>query len=367
MFRSVGMLAPDEMRTAKRSYRNYSYVAIGRCGQLAWVARQGRDGPIQSRATPLLRDQDLAAMPIPPYHQFIDPLLRVLAEHPLGLTAADGYDRTADRVGISAEERTAMIPSGGQPLYKNRIGWAHDSLKRGLFAGSSKVGWWQITDKGKHLVAEFPEGIPESKAKEMGKAKSSEKMADIQAAVTGIPLVDAVPTSVDLGTPDERIVAARAEIRERTISELLELLHQVKPEFFERIVLDVLFSMGYGESREALQHVGGPGDGGIDGVVPLDKLGLQKVYVQAKRWQGKVGNSEMLNFIGALGTKGADKGVIITTSDFTTQCLTILGHSKHSIALVNGRKLAMLMIDHGVGVVSKSFSVAEVSKDYFSS
>lgn len=304
-------------------------------------------------------------MALPSYQQFIDPLLRVLAAHPSGLSKAEAENLTADRANLSADERALAITSG-QKTYKNRIGWAQDSLKRGRFVESPKLGFWKITASGLSLAASFPAGLPEAKAKAIATEKSGVKMAEILAG-TAPPLTpDTLTVAADLSTPEDRIENARAQIRERTIADILELLGNVLPELFEVIVLDVLYKMGYGESREALQRVGRSGDGGIDGIVTLDKLGLQKVYVQAKRWKGSVGNGEILNFIGALGTKGADKGVIMTTSDFTKTGREILGHSKHNIALVNGRRLAELMIDNGVGVVTKTFTLPEVSKDYFS-
>jgi restriction system protein len=274
----------------------------------------------------------------------------------------------ADRFGLSADDRAAMLPGGGQAVYKNRIGWAQDSLKRVLCTMSTKDWRWQATDAGRTLAAEYPDGLPNAKVKEISRARANEKMADILAGKPAAPPTAATGdlSTPDASTPEDRLRLAAAEIRERTIAELLDRLHVVEDAFFEVIVLDVLFAMGYGESREALRRVGGPGDGGIDGIVPLDKLGLQKVYVQAKRWKSSVGNKELLNFIGALSARGADKGVLMTTSEFTKTAVEVVGQSKHDVALVNGRRLAELMIDHGVGTVTRGTYVAtEVSKDYF--
>lgn len=307
-------------------------------------------------------------MAVPTYQQFTDPLLRVLVAHyPEHLSKTDACELTADRVALSPEDRLLTIPSEKQALYKNRIGWAQDSLKRGLYVSAPKLGYWQATAMGVALAAEFASGLTEAKAKAIATAKSTVKMADILAGLgSGLAVLpDDPPPPAGAVTPEDRIASARAQIRERTLTDILELLATVTPTQFEDIVLDVLYKMGYGESREALERVGRAGDGGIDGIVPLDKLGLQKVYVQAKRWASNVGTGEILNFIGALGTKGADKGVIMTTSDFTKGAREVLGHSKHNIALVNGRKLAELMIDNGVGVISKTFSLPEISKDYF--
>ena len=157
---------------------------------------------------------------------------------------------------------------------------------------------------------------------------------------------------------------AITEIRGAVADELLEILATVSPTFFEAIVLDLLHRMGYGASRADLQRVGGVGDGGIDGVISLDKLGLEKVHVQAKRWQQNVGRPEVQAFYGALRGQRANKGVLITTSGFTAQAEEY-AKSVEGIVLVNGSKLVELMIDHGVGVSTRNISVPKLDSDYF--
>lgn len=165
-------------------------------------------------------------------------------------------------------------------------------------------------------------------------------------------------------SPDERLAGAVSELRRSVAAELLESLKAVSPSYFESIVLDLLHKMGYGASRADIQRVGGSGDGGIDGVISLDKLGLEKVYVQAKRWQSTVGRPEVQGFYGALAGQRANKGVFITTSGYTNQAIEF-AKSVERIVLVDGPKMAELMIDHEVGVSSRTVKVPKIDSDYF--
>jgi restriction system protein len=174
--------------------------------------------------------------------------------------------------------------------------------------------------------------------------------------------MDISPTAT--ASPDDRLEAALGELRETVATELLETLSQVTPQHFETIVLDVLHRMGYGASRADLQRVGGVGDGGIDGVISLDRLGLEKVYVQAKRWQGSVGRPEVQGFYGALAGQRANKGVFISTSSFTQQAIEF-ARSVERVVLVDGEKLAALMIEHEVGVTLRPIKVPKLDSDYF--
>jgi restriction system protein len=157
---------------------------------------------------------------------------------------------------------------------------------------------------------------------------------------------------------------ALSELRENVVTELLDVLSSVSPEYFETIVLDVLHKMGYGTSRSDLLRVGRSHDGGIDGVIALDRLGLEKVYVQAKRWQGSVGRPDVQAFYGALAGRRAKKGVFITTSTFSSQAVEF-ANSVEAVVLVDGPKLAELMIEHEVGVTSRPLRLPRIDSDYF--
>jgi restriction system protein len=173
-----------------------------------------------------------------------------------------------------------------------------------------------------------------------------------------------VPAIAVTASPDDRLDSALAELRTTVAAELLEVLGQASPKFFETIVLDLLDKMGYGASRSDLQRVGGAGDGGIDGIISLDRLGLEKVYVQAKRWQNTVGRPEVQAFYGALAGQRANKGVFITTSSFTPQAVEF-ARSVERVVLVDGARLAELMIDHEVGVTLRPLRVPRLDSDYF--
>jgi restriction system protein len=177
-------------------------------------------------------------------------------------------------------------------------------------------------------------------------------------------VIQASLQSAALESPDDRLIQSLSELRSAVAEELLETLATVSPTFFESIVLDLLHRMGYGASRSDLQRVGGVSDGGIDGVISLDKLGLEKVYVQAKRWQNVVGRPEIQAFYGALAGQRANKGVFITTSNYTSQAVDF-AKSVERIVLVDGTRLAELMIDYEVGVTARTVKVPKLDSDYF--
>ena len=178
-----------------------------------------------------------------------------------------------------------------------------------------------------------------------------------------IIIPEPIPT-IGPKSPDDQLGEALIELRATLASELLETLVKVLPTFFETIVLDLLHKMGYGTSRSDLKRVGGSGDGGIDGVISLDKLGLDKVYVQAKRWQQNVGRPEIQGFYGALVGQRASKGIFITTSGFTSQALEF-ARSVDKIVLVDGTRIADMMIDYEVGVSARTIKVAKLDGGYF--
>jgi restriction system protein len=301
-------------------------------------------------------------MSVPTYDKFIEPILRYLAQHPDGVPARDAHDAAAKALGLSAADIAEVLPSGRQQTYKNRAGWAHDRLKRAGLSESLRRGYWCLTPGG---VA-YAKANPVISSEQLIELASGHddvvlQQAASDPAVTTAPPVDPIPARE---SPDERLDAALAELRLGVVRELLEALAKVHPTQFEFIVLDLLHAMGYGTSREDLQRVGGSEDGGIDGVISLDKLGLEKVYVQAKRWQNAVGRPEIQSFYGALAGQRAQKGVFITTSKFTGQALEF-ARSVEKVVLVDGQRLAELMIDHAVGVSHRAVRVPKLDSDYF--
>lgn len=304
-------------------------------------------------------------MTVPTYDKFIEPLLRYLALNPDGVTAKLAHDQAAFALGLSDEERQEMLPSGAQLIYKNRAAWAHDRLKRAGLSASPKRGVWKITAEGLKFVEQHPEPFAPQLAEELAmgfiavKLKQSTVNMSPGVANTTPPVVTPV-----IASPDDRLEHAIEELRQSAEAELLESLAGVSPSYFETIVLDLLHRMGYGASRSDLQRVGGSGDGGIDGVISLDRLGLEKVYVQAKRWQSNVGRPELQAFFGALAGQKAKKGVFITTSAYTAQAEQF-AKSVEGIVLIDGIRLASLMIECELGVTSRTVKIPKLDIDYF--
>lgn len=305
-------------------------------------------------------------MPVPTYDLFIEPVLRFLAAHPEGISAKQAYEAAADSLGVSDEDRQELLPSGAQPIYKNRAGWAHDRLKRAGLSSSPRRGTWKITPAGIEFVASHPEPFSAQTSTELAMGYIGIKLRpQPESGLTPEQApIDLLNTSSTVASPDDRLGEALRELRQTAESELLELLGNVSPSFFETIVLDLLHAMGYGTSRSDLQRVGGAGDGGIDGVISLDRLGLEKVYVQAKRWQSSVGRPDLQAFYGALAGHKARKGVFITTSTYTAQAIEF-SKSVEGIVLIDGLQLASLMIDHEVGVNSRVLRIPKIDSDYF--
>lgn len=306
-------------------------------------------------------------MPVPTYREFIEPILRILGEHPDGVRAHEVHDLAAERLGLTAEDMDEVLPSGVQPVYKNRAGWAHDRLKRAGLSSSPRRGFWQLTDAGRAWLAQHSGPL------------TSQELWDFSHAHKGVRLrgTDQPPATrgsadhsvahaddIEQQSPDDRLESALQEIRDSVAAELLDTIVSATPKFFEGMVLDLLHAMGYGANRRDVRRVGGSGDGGIDGVISLDRLGLEKVYVQAKRWQNAVGRPEIQAFYGALAGQRATKGVFITTATFSKQAIEF-AQSVGSIVLVDGEQMALLMIEHGVGVSHRALRVPKVDSDYF--
>lgn len=300
-------------------------------------------------------------MAVPTYDQFIEPILRFLATRPGGVPAREAHEAAADILLLTDADRELALPTG-QATYKNRAGWAHDRLKRAGYSASPKHGIWCLTDAGRKFVADTPAPLSALQVEALARNYLDVKLKPSASGPSDPLQGDAPPEEVQ--SPDDRLQTALAQIRASVSSELLDLLLQVSPKYFEIVVLDLLHKLGYGTSRSDLQRVGGSGDGGIDGVISLDRLGLEKVYVQAKRWQSVVGRPEVQGFYGALAGQRANKGVFLTTSSFTAQAIDF-ARSVERIVLVDGATLASLMMDNEVGVSSQTIRIPKIDSDYF--
>lgn len=305
-------------------------------------------------------------MAVPTYDTFIEPILRYLAARPSGALARDAHEAAAQALQVSEADRQELLPSGTQPIYKNRAGWAHDRLKRAGLSTSPRRGYWQLTEQGLAFAAAHATSLSAKDVEQLAVGFMDVRLrpvSNVEPLTSPSSLQTPSPTSA-VASPDDRLGEAVAELRRSVAAELLETLGSVSPSFFETIVLDLLHRMGYGASRADLQRVGGSGDGGIDGIISLDKLGLEKVYVQAKRWQQAVGRPEVQAFYGALAGQRANKGVFITTSGYTAQAIEF-AKSVERIVLVDGPRLAELMMDNEVGVSARTIKVPKIDSDYF--
>ena len=303
-------------------------------------------------------------MPVPTYDRFIEPILRYLAGHPQGALAREVHDAAAEVLELADADRQEMLPSGVQPVYKNRAGWAHDRMKRAGLSQSTRRGFWCLTSEGVAFAAKNRAPLAAAVIENLATNNTDVRLRDAGSTVAVVAASAPFVPQAATASPDDRLEQALAELRRTVSAEVLESLRQVSPGHFEIIVLDVLHRMGYGASRADVQRVGGSGDGGIDGIISLDKLGLEKVYVQAKRWQQTVGRPDVQAFYGALAGQRANKGVFITTSSFTSQALEFV-RSVERVVVVDGARLADLMIDHEVGVTLRPVRVPKLDSDYF--
>lgn len=299
-------------------------------------------------------------MSLPTYDQIIEPLLRYLVECSGPVPTREVYRDLGVRLALSEDDRQILLPSRQQPVYQNRIGWAQDRLKRAGLSMSPRRAMWQATDLGRAYVREHPHPLTTQEIVALARVERDSEASDPAAAYA-----EEAIGSVGHQSPDERIDGALAELREQTANELLEQISRQSPAFFEQLVLDLLHALGYGTSRGDGARVGRSGDGGIDGIISLDKLGLEKVYVQAKRWQSNVGRPDIQGFFGALAGRRATKGVFITTSSYTREAHEFAASVSDKIVLVDGEQLAKLMMDHGVGVQHRELRVPRVDSDYF--
>ena len=303
-------------------------------------------------------------MPVPTYDELMLPLLRLAgAGKASDLKTAERL--LADEFGLSEEERGLRLPSGQQTALRNRTGWASFYLMKAGLLAKPRRGYFEITQRGRDVLAAPPMAIDKAYLSRF--PEFVEFMAAPQE--TGNVRLD-LPGSVPRAnneTPDEALQSAYQQLRTELASEVLEKLLQVSPDFFEQVVVELLVSMGYGGSRrDAGERLGRSGDGGIDGIIKEDRLGLDAIYVQAKRWQGTVGRPEIQKFVGALHGQRARKGVFMTTSVFSPDARDYVSHIDVKVVLLDGSQIADLMIDFGVGVTPvATYVVKRIDSDYF--
>ncbi len=301
-------------------------------------------------------------MAIPDFQGTMRPLLNSVADGSVH-QFNDAFSRVCEHFQLTDEEKTEKLPSGKQTVIRNRVAWARTYMQKAGLLTAPGRSQLQITDRGLQALQDCPERIDAKYLKQFPEFKDfhTRKKKDKTPETT---------TSNDdvAETPEEQIENAHSSLRENLASDLLEMIKQQSPTFFEQLVVDLMLKMGYGGSREeAGRATQQSADGGIDGVIHEDRLGLDTIYLQAKRWENTVGRPEIQKFAGALQGEGAAKGVFITTSDYSAGAREYARRVNSRIVLIDGRQLAQLMIDSGLGVSTRDvYEIKTIDSDYFS-
>ena len=301
-------------------------------------------------------------MTIPTFQVVMRPLLE-LAAGGTELRTSEAVGILADQFHLTKEEREELLPSGRQRRFSNRVAWATTYLRATGLAEKTGRGKFRITDRGL-------EALSSGQVIDLKYLARYPELAAFRSGVAAPGETDKhLPAEATIATPDEVLEASYQALRKQLAADLLERVHAVDPTFFETLVVDLLIAMGYGGSRkEAGKAIGQSGDEGIDGIINEDKLGLDVVYIQAKRWASgnTVGRREVQMFTGSLEGKRASKGVFITTSTFTSEARSYVQTISKRIVLIDGEELAQLMIDHGIGVADVTHYVTKrIDSDYF--
>jgi len=301
---------------------------------------------------------------IPDYQTLMLPVLKLASdgkEHKF----SQAVETLANEFALTAEERNEFLPSGSQAVFNNRVGWARSYLKQAGLLKSPKRGFFTITQNGSELLRtnlekvnisileQYPEFI------EFRNRKKDKNVTGLQS--------EAETDREEPLTPEDALASAYKKLRSSLESEIINSVKEVSPSFFERLVVDLLVKMGYGGNRQdAGRALGKSGDGGIDGIINEDRLGLDVIYIQAKRWEGSVGRPEIQKFAGALQGQRARKGVFITTSFFTKEAREYASMIESRIILIDGEHLSRLMAEHNVGVSTVGqYEVKKLDSDYF--
>ncbi len=301
-------------------------------------------------------------MPIPKYQEIMLPLLKYAGderEHSLRET----IEALADKFALTNEERRALLPSGQQAIFDNRVGWARTYMKKAGLLVTTRRGYYQITERGKTVLQQNP---PEINAAFLKRFPEFVAFQTSKRQVS--PETDLQEGDDSTQTPEEVIEEAYQQVRQDLAAELLQTIISHSPAFFERLVIDLLVKMGYGGTRkDAGEAIGHSGDGGIDGIIKEDRLGLDIVYIQAKRWDDvTVSRPEIQKFAGALQGQRARKGIFITTSRFSAAAREYVSRIDSKIVLIDGETLAQLMIDYNIGVATiAAYELKRVDSDYF--
>lgn len=299
-------------------------------------------------------------MAIPDFQTIMLPLVQFASdgkEHSL----REAIDYLANYFQLTKEERKELLPSGRQATFDNRVGWSRTHLTKAGLLNSTRRGYFEITQLGQQVLAQKPDIINVAFLKQYPDYLEFIKpsTANDKTAVS-----DEGDSSQ---SPEEAIESAYQRVRQELAKEILITIKGCSPAFFERLVIDLLVQMGYGGTRkDAGEAIGGSGDGGIDGIIKEDRLGLDIVYIQAKRWENTVSRPEIQKFAGALQGQRARKGIFITTANFSDGAKQYVSFIDSKIVLIDGNMLAQLMIDYNIGVTPfATYEMKRLDSDYF--
>lgn len=302
-------------------------------------------------------------MPIPDYQTLMLPLLKIASDGKVH-TKRDAMNELAVQFGVSEAERKELLPSGKQEIFDNRVGWARTYLKMAMLISYVQRGQFQITERGQSVLAKNPQRIDVAYLRKFPEFLEFHRPSRPAAAEETGPIVSATETD----SPDDLMATGYLNRRRQIEQDVLAKVKSCSPEFFERLVVKLLTAMGYGGSlADAGRAIGKSGDGGVDGVIKEDKLGLEQIYIQAKRWDSTtVGRPEIQKFVGALHGKRARKGIFITTSAFTKEADEYAKGLETKVILIDGTQLAELMFDYEVGITTEStYVVKRIDNDFF--
>lgn len=308
-------------------------------------------------------DAPQPASELPTWDGFLLPVLQVLKDGET-VQAREVQDRVADHVQLTDAQRAEVLDSG-QQRFRNRIGWAVSSLARAGALDRPRRGSYTVTDVGRRLLSQHPQRLEEVHLRQIPAYRDHVPARRAHFPATPSEEVSQHSSGLD---PIEQIEAGTARLRAEVSAQLLERLRAASPDFLEQSVRDVLVAMGYGGVEQRARRIGGSGDGGVDGVIDQDPLGLARIYVQAKRYgpESVVGRPQVQGFVGALHGQQATQGVFITTSSFSREALDYARSVNASVILIDGERLANLMIDRGVGVqVERTYMIVKLDEDYF--
>ena len=300
-------------------------------------------------------------MPIPDFQTLMLPLLECFADG-LEHRVSDLEKYLATKFVLTEIEQAELLPSGRQATFRNRIGWARTYLGKAALIASVRRSYWKVTARGVSVLQNPPAAINISYLDQFP------EFAPFRAN-TQVKAVNSVSIAPVTQTPDETLEVSYSTLRQQLAEDLLERVKACTPAFFETLVVDLLVKMGYGGSRlDAAEVIGRSGDGGLDGVIQEDRLGLDQIHIQAKRWKDNaVGRPDIQQFSGALDGPGSRKGVFITTSTFSKEAVEYAKSlSSKRIVLIDGQRLAELMIDYSLGVnTQRTLEIKRVDSDYF--